>query len=175
MTSGFPKRPASSPQGAEVLFYPTAIGYLRNDPLPYTDWLNAWITIQRGHAIANSVHVAVVNRVGTEGKTILGNLFRLQSRSGKFLKKAGTEEEVLIADIDISQNARIREGWRFIKNRRPDTYASLTEPVRPDLPSRDGYIVCRRSGKSTTPLARLAGGSRHFPESHLRSCASRYR
>ena len=130
---------AASLAGAEVLFYPTAIGYLRNDPLPYTDWLNAWITIQRGHAIANSVHVAVANRVGTEGEvTFWGNSF-VCNAFGKFLKKGGTKEETLIVDLDISQNARIREGWRFSKNRRPDTYASLMEPVRPDLPVRDGY------------------------------------
>ena len=130
---------AASLTGAEILFYPTAIGYLRNDPLPYTDWLNAWLTIQRGHAIANAVHVAAVNRVGTEGQvTFWGNSF-VCNAFGKFLKKAGTREETLIVELDVSQNARIREGWRFVKNRRPDTYASLVEPVRPDLPVRDGY------------------------------------
>ena len=83
---------AASLTGAEVLFYPTAIGYLRNDPLPYTDWLNAWITIQRGHAIANAVHVAAVNRVGTEGEvTFWGNSF-VCNAFGKFLKKAGTKD-----------------------------------------------------------------------------------
>jgi agmatine deiminase len=132
---------AASLAGAEVIFYPTAIGYLRNDPLPYTDWLNAWITIQRAHAIANAVHVAVTNRVGTEGQvTFWGNSF-VTNAFGKVLKKAGTREETLVADLDISQNARIREGWRFTKNRRPDTYASLIEPVRPDLPARDGYFM----------------------------------
>jgi agmatine deiminase len=132
---------AASLAGADVIFYPTAIGYLKNDPLPYTDWLNAWVTIQRGHAIANSVHVAVVNRVGSEGPTTFwGNSF-VCNPFGKPLKKAGTKEEVLVADLDISQNARIREGWRFIKNRRPDTYSSLTAPVRPDIPAQQGYSM----------------------------------
>ena len=132
---------AASLAGAEVLFYPTAIGYLRNDPLPYTDWLNAWITIQRGHAIANSVHVAVANRVGTEGEvTFWGNSF-VSNAFGKVLRKSGIKEDTLVVELDISQNARIREGWRFVKNRRPDTYKSLTEPVRPDLPARDGYAM----------------------------------
>jgi len=132
---------AASLAGADVIFYPTAIGYLKNDPLPYTDWLNAWVTIQRGHAIANSVHVAVVNRVGTEGPTTFwGNSF-VCSPFGKPIKKAGAKEDVLIADLDISQNARIREGWRFTKNRRPDTYGALTEPVRSDIPSRQGYFM----------------------------------
>lgn len=132
---------AASLAGADVLFYPTAIGYLKNDPLPYTDWLNAWITIQRGHAIANSVHVAVVNRVGTEGPTTFwGNSF-VCNPFGKPLRKSGTREDVLIADLDISQNARIREGWRFTKNRRPDTYGALTEPVQPDIPAKQGYAM----------------------------------
>jgi agmatine deiminase len=132
---------AASLAGAEVLFYPTAIGYLKNDPLPYTDWLNAWVTIQRGHAIANSVHVAVANRVGTEGQvTFWGNSF-VCNAFGKVLKKAGAKEQTLVGSLDISQNARIREGWRFSKNRRPDTYASLSEPVRMDTPAREGYMM----------------------------------
>jgi len=132
---------AASLAGAEVLFYPTAIGYLKNDPLPYTDWLNAWITIQRGHAIANSVHLAVVNRVGSEGPTTFwGNSF-VCNPFGKPIKKSGTKEDVLIAALDISQNARIREGWRFTKNRRPDTYGALTEPVHPDIPAKQGYVM----------------------------------
>jgi agmatine deiminase len=125
--------------GADLIFYPTAIGYLKNDPLPYTDWLNAWITIQRGHAIASFVHGAVTNRVGTEGPvTFWGNSF-VANAFGKVLRKAGTREQVLLADIDISQNARIREGWRFTKNRRPDTYGILAEPVRPDIPAKQGF------------------------------------
>jgi agmatine deiminase len=125
--------------GADVIFYPTAIGYLKNDPLPYTDWLSAWITIQRSHAIANSVHVAAVNRVGTEGEiTFWGSSFVCDA-FGKIIKKAGAKETILIADADISQNARIREGWRFTKNRRPETYQAITEPVRPDLPAQMGY------------------------------------
>jgi agmatine deiminase len=132
---------AASLAGADVIFYPTAIGYLRNDPLPYTDWLNAWITIQRGHAIANSVHVAVVNRVGSEGPTTFwGNSF-VCNPFGKPIRKSGTKEDVLVAALDISQNARIREGWRFTKNRRPDTYGALTEPVRPDIPAKEGFIM----------------------------------
>jgi agmatine deiminase len=132
---------AASLAGADVLFYPTAIGYLKNDPLPYTDWLNAWITIQRGHAIANSVHVAVTNRVGVEGEMAFwGNSF-VTNAFGKILAKAGNKETVLVAQLDISQNARIREGWRFTRNRRPDTYGALTEPVRPDIPTQQGFLM----------------------------------
>ena len=127
--------------GAEVLFYPTAIGHLKNDPLPYSDWLSAWTTIQRGHAIANFVHVAAVNRVGTEGQVEFWGSSFVCDAFGKVIRKAGTDDEILIADLDISQNARMREGWRFTKNRRPDTYASLTDPVRSESPASQGYSM----------------------------------
>jgi agmatine deiminase len=128
-------------QGAEVIFYPTAIGYLRNDPLPYSDWLSAWTTIQRGHAIANSVHVAAVNRVGVEGEVKFWGSSFICDAFGKIIKKSGIDEEVLVADIDVSQNARIREGWRFSKNRRPETYHAVTEPIRPEIPQQQGYVM----------------------------------
>jgi agmatine deiminase len=57
------------------------------------------------------------------------------------IRKAGSEEAVLIANLDISQNARMREGWRFTKNRRPDTYASISKPVAPEYPEAQGYIM----------------------------------
>ena len=126
-------------QGADVIFYPTAIGYLKGDPLPHTDWLNAWTTIQRGHAIANSVHVAVVNRVGVEGPIQFWGASFVCDAFGKVLEKADDKERILLADIDVSQNARIREGWRFSKNRRPDTYAPITAPLRDDTPKDLGY------------------------------------
>jgi agmatine deiminase len=128
-------------QGADVIFYPTAIGYLRNDPLPYADWLSAWTTIQRGHAIANSVHVAAVNRVGIEGQVKFWGSSFVCDAFGKVIKKAGSDEEVLIANVDVSQNARMREGWRFSKNRRPDSYGAITQPVRPDIPNEQGYVM----------------------------------
>ena len=81
-------------EGADVIFYPTAIGYLADDPLPYADWLSAWKTIQRGHAIANSIHVAVVNRVGKEGNTKFWGSSFVCNPFGKILKKAGDGEEV---------------------------------------------------------------------------------
>ena len=91
-------------------------------------------TIQRGHAIANFVHVAVANRVGTEGEvTFWGNSF-VANAFGKLIKKAGTKEQVLIADLDISQNARIREGWpraRSASPTVPGTYStSITRAFR---------------------------------------------
>jgi agmatine deiminase len=126
-------------EGADLIFYPTAIGYLKGDPLPHSDWLNAWITIQRAHAIANFVQVAVVNRVGVEGPIKFWGASFVADAFGKILKKANDEETVLVVDVDISQNARIREGWRFTKNRRPDTYGRITEPLRRDTPKEHGY------------------------------------
>ncbi len=127
--------------GADLIFYPTAIGYLKGDPLPHSDWLNAWITIQRSHAIANFVQVAVVNRVGIEGPIKFWGSSFVSDAFGKMLKKAGDQEEVLVVDVDISQNGRIREGWRFTKNRRPETYTRITEPLRPDTPKEFGYTM----------------------------------
>lgn len=126
-------------EGAELIFYPTAIGYLKGDPLPHTDWLNAWVTIQRSHAIANFVQVAVVNRVGVEGPIKFWGHSFVSDAFGKILKKTGDSEDILIADVDISQNARIREGWRFTKNRRPETYKKVTESLRQDTPKQLGY------------------------------------
>jgi agmatine deiminase len=132
----------NSLQGADVIFYPSAIGYLEGDSLPYSDWISAWETIQRSHAIANGVHVAVVNRVGREGKIkFWGSSFACDA-FGKVLKRASEmDEEVLVVDLDISQNKRIQEGWGFIKNRRPETYGLINSPILNDIPRDLGYIM----------------------------------
>jgi agmatine deiminase len=129
-------------QGADVIFYPSAIGYLEGDPLSYADWVSAWETIQRAHAIANSVHVAVVNRVGEEGKIRFWGSSFVCDAFGKVLERASKEdEEVLVVKLDISQNKRIREGWGFIKNRRPETYSLIISPVLHGTPRELGYIM----------------------------------
>ncbi len=115
-------------RGAEIIFYPTAIGYIKGYASSDGDWHDAWKTVQRAHAIANGVHVAAVNRVGEEGQLkFWGGSFVCDS-FGKVLKEASsTKEEVLVAEADLSKNKEIREGWGFLKNRRPDTYNSLSE------------------------------------------------
>jgi agmatine deiminase len=115
-------------QGAEILFYPTAIGYVKGYQSEDGDWHDAWRTVQRAHAIANGVHVAVVNRVGEEGELeFWGGSFMCDS-FGKVLAEASTHrEEVLVATLDLSKNKKIQEGWGFLHNRRPDTYKSLVE------------------------------------------------
>lgn len=113
--------------GAEILFYPTAIGDLVGYLPPEGDWLNAWETIQRGHAIANSVPVAVVNRVGKEGKTRFWGQSFISDAFGKVLKRASkNRDEALIGQLDLSMNKFISEGWGFMRNRRPGTYRGLT-------------------------------------------------
>jgi agmatine deiminase len=118
----------SALKGADIIFYPTAIGTVKDYTSPDGDWHEAWKTVQRAHAIANGVHVAAVNRVGEEGQLkFWGGSFVCDS-FGKILKEANSEkEEVLIAKLDIGKNKRIQEGWGFFENRRPDTYKSLTE------------------------------------------------
>ncbi|MFA5254860.1 MAG: carbon-nitrogen hydrolase, partial [Methanoregula sp.] len=115
--------------GADIIFYPTAIGNLCENPPGEGDWQEAWELIQRSHAIANSVHVAAVNRVGREGNIrFFGGSFVCDA-FGKILGHAGDGEETVMATIDISMNAAIRDSWGFFRNRRPDTYTSVCSRV----------------------------------------------
>lgn len=114
-------------QGADILFYPTAIGYIKDHTSADGDWHGAWQTVQRGHAIVNGVHVVAVNRVGQEGELEFWGGSFVCDAFGNILAEAGNKEETLIAPVDLSFNKRIRDGWGFLKNRRPDTYKPLTE------------------------------------------------
>ena len=136
--------------GAEVIFYPTAIGGIRGGSgQPEGDWREAWETVMRGHAIANGVHVAAANRVGREGELeFWGSSFACDAFGTVQARASRIRGEVLITDMDLSLNGRVREGWGFLRNRRPDTYPSLTEEgmggaapllVRPGTPLRLGY------------------------------------
>ena len=119
-------------KGADIIFYPTAIGYVKGHTSADGDWHEAWKTVQRANAIANGVHIATVNRIGEEGELeFWGGSFVCDS-FGKVLKEASsTDEEVLVAKVDLSHNKRIREGWGFLRNRRPDTYQPLTGDSNP--------------------------------------------
>jgi len=115
-------------QGADILFYPTAIGYIKDHTSADGDWHSAWQTVQRGHAIVNGVHVAAVNRVGEEGELEFWGGSFVCDAFGSILAQANNkEEETLIAQVDLSFNKRIKDGWGFLRNRRPDTYKPLTE------------------------------------------------
>ncbi len=115
--------------GAEIIFYPTTLGNVVGCRSLDGDWHDAWETVMRGHAIANGVHVVAVNRVGREDRLrFWGQTFACNS-FGKILKRASAvKEEVLVAKLDLSHNRRIRDGWGFFRNRRPDTYREVRSP-----------------------------------------------
>jgi agmatine deiminase len=115
-------------RGADIIFYPTAIGAVKGCRSQDGDWHDAWKTVQRGHAIANGVHVAAVNRVGEEGALQFWGGSFVCTSFGKVLAEASrTKEEILIAKVDLGKNRQIREGWGFFENRRPDTYSLIVE------------------------------------------------
>lgn len=128
-------------KGSEIIFYPTAIGYINGHTSQDGDWHEAWKTIQRAHAIANGVHVAAVNRVGEEGLLqFWGGSFICDS-FGEVVAEASTQdEEVLVATLDLSKNKKIQDGWGFLKNRRPDTYCSIVNDIQANLVQQ-----CRKS------------------------------
>lgn len=118
--------------GAEILFYPTAIGWHPSEKAQYgVRQHSSWETIQRGHAIANGCFVAVPNRVGHEapdggdGLEFWGQSF-VADPSGQIIGKASNDqEEVLIADIDLEQLDQQRTHWPFLRDRRIDAYGDL--------------------------------------------------
>jgi N-carbamoylputrescine amidase len=118
-------------QGAEILFYPTAIGWLPPEKEEYgARQQAAWETMQRSHAIANGVFVAAANRVGFEpspggGIEFWGGSF-ISDPSGQLLAKAGQAEEVLVADCDLAAVDVARTHWPFLRDRRIDAYGDIT-------------------------------------------------
>ena len=123
-------------KGAELLIYPTAIGWESSD----TDdekvrQLNAWIISQRGHAVANGLPVISVNRVGhepdpsmqTNGIQFLGNSF-VVGPQGEFLAQAGNEQpENIVVEVDLERSENVRRWWPFLRDRRIDAYEGLTK------------------------------------------------
>lgn len=111
--------------GAEIIFYPTAIGHPGGDEPAEGDWHEAWELIQRSHAVANSVHIAAVNRSGLEENCrFFGGSFVCDA-FGKILSKAGDGEETVIASLDLSMNHTVQDSWGFFRNRRPETYGRI--------------------------------------------------
>ncbi|MGH7941700.1 MAG: carbon-nitrogen hydrolase [Limisphaerales bacterium] len=119
-------------QGAQILFYPTAIGWHPGEKKQYgASQHGAWETVQRGHAIANGCYVAVPNRVGHEKISGKGIEFWGQSfvadTSGQILAKAGVDrEEILIVPVDLASVEITRTHWPFLRDRRIDAYGDLT-------------------------------------------------
>ena len=120
-------------QGAQILFYPTAIGWHPAEKKKYgKNQHDAWETIQRSHAIANGCYVAVSNRVGHEKLAGQGIEFWGQSfvagTSGEILARAGAhQEEILIVPVDLAKVDVTRTHWPFLRDRRIDAYGNLTK------------------------------------------------
>jgi N-carbamoylputrescine amidase len=121
----------TSLQGANVLFYPTAIGWHPSEKAQFGEaQLDAWRTIQRAHAIANGVFVAAVNRTGFEGPQdhgleFWGNSF-VADPFGRVIAQAGaSEEQVLVTECDPKQMDEVRRNWPFLRDRRVDAYAPI--------------------------------------------------
>ena len=125
--------------GAELLIYPTAIGWESSDTdEEKTRQLNAWITVQRGHAVANGLHVLSCNRTGheadpsgvTNGIQFWGNSF-VAGPQGEFLAQASNDkEENIIIDIDLQRSENVRRWWPFFRDRRIDAFGDITKRWR---------------------------------------------
>ncbi len=121
--------------GADLLIYPTAIGWDKNDTREEQErQRDAWETVQRGHAIANGLPVLVVNRVGFEaspdptatGIDFWGNSF-VAGPQGEMLAKGSTDqEEVVLCEVDLARSEDVRRIWPFLRDRRIDAYGELT-------------------------------------------------
>jgi len=127
-------------QGANVIFYPTAIGW---HPEEKAEWgaaqYDAWCTMQRAHAIANGVYVGAINRVGHETGNIRGNEVKgagLEFWGGSFLadpfgrilaRASHDKEEILVGTVDVKLQEEIRRNWPFLRDRRIDAYGPITQ------------------------------------------------
>ncbi|NND33516.1 MAG: acyltransferase, partial [Saprospiraceae bacterium] len=122
-------------QGAEVLFYPTAIGWHPHEKDQYGEnQYNAWSVVQRGHAVANGIYVVACNRVGLErpipgtaGIQFWGASF-IAGPQGEILAQASQDqEEIIMAEIDLAYMEDIRRNWPFLRDRRIDAYGEITK------------------------------------------------
>ena len=123
-------------RGAEMLIYPTAIGWESSDTQEEKDrQLGAWVTIQRGHAVANGLPVISVNRVGhepdpsmqTNGIRFWGNSFAAGPQGELLTVFPNDEEEVRVIEIDKTRSENVRRWWPFFRDRRIDAFGGLTE------------------------------------------------
>ncbi|MCC4213006.1 carbon-nitrogen hydrolase [Leeuwenhoekiella parthenopeia] len=122
-------------QGAEVLFYPTAIGWHPQEKAQYgVNQHGAWMNVMKGHAVANGVYVAAANRIGlekyvpdTDGIEFWGQSF-ICGPQGEILAQASVDqEEILMAEIDLDLQENVRQNWPFFRDRRIDFYGEITK------------------------------------------------
>jgi N-carbamoylputrescine amidase len=121
-------------KGAQILIYPTAIGWFDADPEDEkTRQRDAWITVQRGHAVANGLPLVAVNRLGfekdesgvLEGIRFWGSSFACGPQGEMLAQASSTEEEVVLVDIDLKRSEEVRRWWPFLRDRRIDAYEGL--------------------------------------------------
>ncbi len=113
-------------QGAEIIFYPTAIGMLKGESRKQKkEFKDAWITIQRSHAIANGCFVVAVNRVGKEGKNKFWGNSIVVGPFGQIIEQGGEKEGVIMADINLNDIEPQRREWPFFRDRRIDAYEGV--------------------------------------------------
>lgn len=122
-------------KGAEVLFYPTAIGWHPREKEQYGDkQYGAWLNVMKGHAVANGVHVAAANRIGleqylpgTDGIEFWGSSF-IAGPQGEILAQASRDrEEIVMASVDLEMQEDVRRNWPFFRDRRIDAFGELTK------------------------------------------------
>ena len=123
-------------QGAELLIYPTAIGYAEEDtPDEQQRQREAWTTVMRGHAVANGLPVIAVNRVGfepdpseqTPGINFWGSSFVAGPQGELFYRASEKEEESLVVELDMERSENVRRWWPFLRDRRIDDYTEITK------------------------------------------------
>ena len=124
-------------KGAEILFYPTAIGWHQGEKKKFgKSQLESWLTVQRSHAIANGVYVAAINRVGIEKqgnkKLEFWGSSVVFDPNGNIVKKGNLDEQVLICDIDLKKIDTVRRHWPFFRDRRIDSYKNILKNPKDD-------------------------------------------
>ena len=113
--------------GAQIIFYPTAIGWFPEEEESTKEMQDAWTTIQRAHGIANGVFVVAVNRVGKEGKINFWGSSFVSGPFGEIIAKASADkEEVLVVKCDLGKIDATRHGWPFLRDRRIDAYKGVS-------------------------------------------------
>lgn len=120
--------------GAKMLIYPTAIGWFdSDDEATKSAQLEAWVAVQRGHSVANSLPVIAVNRVGFEsdenggGIRFWGNSFVFDAQGVELFRSNSTDEIVQIVDIDMKKCEQVRRWWPFLRDRRIEAYSDITK------------------------------------------------
>ena len=125
-------------KGAEIIFYPTAIATSPHiapvDAAIPEDWEKMWTCAQVGHAAANGIYIAAINRVGNEGDMHFWGGSFIADPGANMLIKGDDTEQVLVAACDLSYPKKMQEAWRFLTERRPEMYSPLTQPLQQPRP-----------------------------------------